>query len=339
MEASSRDPAFRNRNRDGVYRGRSPGVPSCERAGDRSVRPFRWGNPSVAWKPRTRTASSCLPAAGSIGDCYRLEFTTPETTDPSDTCRYLQANDRILIALAERFVHAMSDVALRSISRANVSYGENPTTSGCHESYCCKTDLMNLPQHMIPFLGSRVILTGAGGFNNLVPGIHFTLSPRVAHLERTVSSGSTEDRGIFHTKSEPLTSSGLYRVHILVGESNSSEKSNVLKVGTTALVVAMVDAGLRPGDAIDLCRPLQAMQRFADSVDCRPRARLHNGRRVTALEIQRHYLQFAERTGMRVDAVVGAGHLGPVGRDARSAGNRLGPGTANARLGDQVRPL
>lgn len=93
---------------------------------------------------------------------------------------------------------------------------------------------------------SRIVYTGAGGFNSRFrQGLQFTLSPRVWHLVRGVSEGSTEARGIFHTKDESLSAEGYHRLHILCGESVCSETAAWLKVGATALVVALIDAGLR----------------------------------------------------------------------------------------------
>ncbi len=227
-------------------------------------------------------------------DRYRLELTTPETSHPDDTCRYLLANDRILARVAQQFIADEGTVAEVVISRSNVSYGSNPTTSGCHESYACRTDLGSLSTQLIPFLASRLIFTGAGGFNNLTEGIEFSLSPRVYHLTTAVSASSTEGRGIFHMKMEPLGPNGSTRLHVLVGESLCSEAANWLKVAVTAAVVAMVDGGLRPGDDVQLKDPLRAMRNYAADVDCLATAELADGRQASALDIQLHYLQLAE---------------------------------------------
>src|SRR5437762_13076927 len=121
----------------------------------------------------------------------------------------------------------------------------------------------------MPHLVSRVVYTGAGGFNNLSKGIEFTLSPRVAHLNRGVSGESTHHRGIFHTKGETLAGHDYQRLHLLCGESVCSETAAWLKLGTTALIVAMVDAGLSPGDAVQPRSPLDAIRTFARDPTCK----------------------------------------------------------------------
>jgi hypothetical protein len=123
--------------------------------------------------------------------------------------------------------------------------------------------------------------------------LEFTLSPRVAHLELVVSRSSTSERGIWHTKSEPLCS-GYSRLHVLCGESLCSETATFLKIGATALIVAMADAGLQPGSAVQLADPLEAMRKIAGDTTCKRPLRMTDGRLMTAIDIQRSYLEMAE---------------------------------------------
>jgi proteasome accessory factor A len=177
--------------------------------------------------------------------------------------------------------------------RCNVDYSGGQTTWGCHESYLHRTPPDGLQSQIIPHLVSRLIYTGAGGFNPLSQGLEFTLSPRVTHIRQVVSENSTSERGIWHTKTEPLCE-GYNRLHVLCGESLCSETGNFLKIGATALVVAMADAGLTPGSAVQLAEPLVAMQNVADDVTCKTLLRMADGNCLTAVAIQRHYLEQAE---------------------------------------------
>jgi hypothetical protein len=67
-----------------------------------------------------------------------------------------------------------------------------------------------------------------------------------------------------------------------------------LRLGTTALVVALIEAGIRPGDEVRLPSPLNAMHSFSSDVTCTATAELGNGKHATAVGIQHHYLQLAE---------------------------------------------
>ena len=221
------------------------------------------------------------------------EFCTPECTNPWDAVRYVLAGERILGGLMEELA-AEPGIAEAALFKCNVDYSDTGSTWGCHESYLHRSDPQLLSAQIIPHLVSRVIYTGAGGFRVGSNGLEFTLSPRVGHLVHEVSDSSTRERGIFHTKDESLSSEGYHRLHVLCGESLCSHVGMWLKVGTTALVVAMVDAGLRPGDGVRLNASLPAMQTFASDPRCTATALSTGGKGLTAGMIQRHYLEQAE---------------------------------------------
>jgi hypothetical protein len=115
----------------------------------------------------------------------------------------------------------------------------------------------------------------------------------MAHFRRVVTVNSTSERGIWHTKSEPLCS-GYSRLHVLCGESLCSETAAYLKVGVTALIVAMADAGLTPGGVLQLADPLAAMRSVAGDVTCKKPLRMASGNFMTAIGVQRYYLEQAE---------------------------------------------
>ncbi len=228
-------------------------------------------------------------------DCgQHPELATPECTNPWDAVRYLKAGEMIIGAAIEKMRSEVKPGTEIFCSMCNVDYVQN-TTWGCHESFLHRCNASALSKHIIPHLVSRTIFTGAGGFQPVSAGLRFTLSPRASHIAHVVSSDSTGDRGIYHTKDESLSSSGYHRLHILCGESLRSETSIWLKVGTTALVVAMIDAGLKPCEDLELASPVNALQVVAVDTHCRKRLDLVDGRTATALDIQRHYLNLAEQ--------------------------------------------
>lgn len=226
---------------------------------------------------------------------YHPELTTPEVTNPWDVCRYVIAGDRLLNDVAENLTAQHAELGQIVLSRSNVSYGPHPTTWACHESYGHQSTLDVLPANLIPHLVSRIVYTGSGGFDNRSPGIDFLVSPRVAHIHNVSSDRSQEDRGIYHTKDESLASPGNHRLHILCGESVCSHRSNWLRVATTALVVAMIEGGVAPGVRVALREPVQAFGAFSRDVELKHAAVCSDGGLRTALTIQRHFLEQAER--------------------------------------------
>lgn len=251
-----------------------------------------------------RKGLKCLPDAAAPGvflsNGSRLyidvghhpELSTPECSDPREALLYILAGERILDRLARELEKGRPD-SRASFFRCNVDYVSKQTW-GCHESYLHRASPPALAEEIIPHLVSRLVYTGAGGFDNRASGVAFTISPRVPHLVKKISGGSTGDRGIFHTKDEPLCSQGYHRLHILCGESQCSQLGIFLKLGATALVVRLIEAGVCRGRAVALQSPLDAMRRFSTDPSCTRAAALGDGRRLRALEIQRHYLEAAE---------------------------------------------
>lgn len=222
------------------------------------------------------------------------ELSTPECTTPIEAVKYIRAGERILTDIAETLRDGDADLGEIVLAKCNVDYVNLGSTWGCHESYLYRRASSELADQLIPHLVSRIVFTGAGGLNTRSPGIEFSLSPRVDHIEHDVSDDSTRRRGIFHTKDEPLCGGGYHRLHIICGESLCSQVADYLRVGTTALVVALIDAGHQPASSCHLRSPVSAMHRFAADVDCTASVDLVSGAKVTAIGIQRRYLEAVE---------------------------------------------
>lgn len=223
-----------------------------------------------------------------------IEWATPECTSPHDVVRYLRAGDRIIQRLAEQFAQKSRTIADVFCTRCNVDYVER-TLWGSHESYLHVSPPAGLPAQLIPFLVSRVVLCGAGGWDPQSVGLSFTLSPRATLVTEAVADDTEHVRPIFHTKDEGLSDTGSHRLHVGCSETLCSDLATLLRFGTTALVLAAIDAGAYPGDAVRLRSPVRALRRFAADPSCAARAGLADRRRLTAIDIQRHYLRGVEQ--------------------------------------------
>lgn len=219
------------------------------------------------------------------------EWCTPECLHPAEVVRYAKAGEQWLAEILDE-ARAKLGLGSASLFRANVDYA-NGATWGCHESYLHRTDPRVLAPQLIPHFVSRVVYTGAGGFEPWQGGLRFTLSPRARRIVNAISDSSTSDRGIYHTKQESL-SRGYQRLHVLCGESLCSELGGFLKIGTTALVVRLVELGDRPGDAVAPLYPVRALHRFASDPTCDARVITAGRQRLRATAIQRHYLEAVE---------------------------------------------
>lgn len=254
---------------------------------------------------RARKRLACLPGGHSpglflasggrfYGDAgAHPELATPECTDPAELLRYALAGDRTLAKLAAEICARSRRLSAIVLARVNVDY-LTAATFGSHENYSHQATPRMVAPRIVPHLVSRIVFTGAGGLDALADGIDFVLSPRVPYIENERSTSSTTDRGIHHVKDEPLCSSGLQRLHVICGESTCSRLAGYLRFGTTALVLAMIEAGLEP-DGVRLGSPLAAMREIARDPSCTAAVALHAGGPASAIGIQRRYLELAER--------------------------------------------
>jgi len=220
------------------------------------------------------------------------EISTPECLDPLELARFTLAGDRILEDLARTCSRSPSRVI---VFKCNVDYSGSGATWGCHENFLHSLDWNLLTRCLLPHLATRIIYTGAGGFNNLSGGIEFLLSPRVAHLHRVVSDDSTDSRGILNDYALPLCRGSNRRLHLICGESLCSQRAVWLRSATTWLILALAQEGIDSTGGLALENPLEAMRAIARDPDCRIPVSLEGGEQLTALQIQRKYLEQVER--------------------------------------------
>lgn len=230
------------------------------------------------------------------------EVATSECSTPQEVVLYSRAGDRLLARAAQATQRALRNhVAEIVLWKGNVDHRSGATWAS-HESYLHRAPQPLLARHLMTHLVTRKVYAGAGGFDSRSETLRFVLSPRAFHLKRTVSGNSTADRGIFHTRSESLAERPFQRLHVLCGESLWSHTADYLRIGTTALLVAQIDAGRQPQTGLDLASPLEALATIAADVRCTERVRLRNSEALTAIAIQRRLLE-------SVEADLGADHL------------------------------
>ena len=143
---------------------------------------------------------------------------------------------------------------------------------------------------------SRQIFAGAGKVLQTARGAVFCLSQRAEHIWEGVSSATTRSRPIINTRDEPHADAERFRrLHVIVGDSNMSEYATFLKVGSTSILLRMLED---PGTVLrdlTLENPIRAIREISHDLTCRRQVRLANGREVSALDIQSEYLNRALR--------------------------------------------
>lgn len=227
------------------------------------------------------------------------EYATPECDSISDLTAHDKAGERILEQL---LTNAENRLSIEGI-HGDIYLFKNNTDSagnsyGCHENYCITRtkDLRGYNEVLIPFLISRQIYAGAGKVLQTARGARYCLSQRAEHIWEGVSSATTRSRPIINTRDEPHADAERYRrLHVIVGDSNMSEYTTFLKVGTCSLMLRMLEERHVVLRDMTLENPIRAIREISHDMSCRRRVRLANGREASALEIQTEYLQRALR--------------------------------------------
>ena len=238
-------------------------------------------------------------------DMGHVEYATPECTGLFD----LVAADRAGERLVQRALDQLGLADSAAFFKNNIDHYTG-ATFGCHENYLVRREVpfsqVLLPT-MLPFFVTRQIFAGAGRVgchtdifeygNAEDEGVEFQLSQRADHIVTEIYQWIQFSRAIINTRDEPLADWGLYRrLHLLVGDSNMMEYATALKVGTTALVLQLLEEQERViCDDIKLLDPVQAIRDISRDMTYRWEVQLEDGRYTTATEIQRTYLDLAER--------------------------------------------
>jgi Pup amidohydrolase len=246
----------------------------------------------------TGMANVILPNGARLYvDHAHPEYSSPEVTNPLDAVRWDKAGELVMLEAVHR-VAAMPGVA------APINLYKNNTDNkgasyGAHENYLCSRDtpFSSLVRHLVPFFVTRQVITGAGrvglGQDGRTPG--FQISQRADFFEVEVGLETTLKRPIVNTRDEPHADADRYRrLHVIIGDANLAEISTYLKVGTTALVLAMIEANFLAED-LTMAQPVRELHSISHDPSLTHTLQLSDGRTITALELQGEYLDRARK--------------------------------------------
>ena len=233
------------------------------------------------------------------------EYATPECDDVGQLVIHDKAGERIVGDL----VHDAQERLAQEGLTGTIYVFKNNTDSagnsyGCHENYLLARtgDFQDMSDTLLPFLVSRQLICGAGKVVTSTRGAKYAVSQRAEHIWEGVSSATTRSRPIINTRDEPHADAERFRrLHVIVGDSNMSETTTMLKVGSADLVLRMIESGVVMRD-LTLENPIRSIREMSYDITGRRRVRLANGRELSALDLQETYLEaaqaFAEREGL-----------------------------------------
>ncbi|HEX30120.1 TPA: proteasome accessory factor PafA2 [Candidatus Poribacteria bacterium] len=223
------------------------------------------------------------------------EYCTPECLDARELVKYDKAGE-IILNISRQISEDVLGKDTRIIIHKNNS-DHKGHSYGCHENYLMdrSVDFQEIVDGLTPFLVTRQIFTGSGkvGYENGSDPAVYQISQRADFFESEVGLSTMVDRPIINTRDEPHADEKRFRrLHVIVGDANMSEFTTYLKVGTTALVLTLIEMGVIK-DRFKLMNPVKAIKSVSRDLNCNGRISLLKGGDWTPIQIQREYLNLA----------------------------------------------
>src|SRR3984885_4815212 len=237
------------------------------------------------------------------------EYSAPECTNPLAAVIWDKAGERVM---AEAAAKAATVPGSQPIQLYKNNTDNKGASYGCHENYLMRraTPFADIVRHLTPFFVSRQVVCGAGRVGLGADGREdgFQISQRADFFEVEVGLETTLKRPIINTRDEPHADPEKYRrLHVIIGDANMSEVSTYLKLGSTALVLAMIEDRFLAGD-LSVEAPVAELRAISHDPSCRHLVTLKDGRKMTAVQLQAEYLELArkyteDRYGTDVDDI------------------------------------
>ena len=222
------------------------------------------------------------------------EYSTPECSHPLELLAYERAGERIISTCLQALNSSQKEDTV--FVYKNNSDGKG-NSYGYHENYLLSRSVPfnKIAQTLIPFFVTRQIYTGAGkvGAENNTDPVDYQISQRSDFFECVMDLNTMVKRPIINTRDEPHTEQNPYRrLHVIVGDANMAEIPTYLKIGTTAIIMEMLDAGWEFPKII-LQDPVRDIKTVSRDLHVKASLRLANGPSTSSIDIQRIYLKAA----------------------------------------------
>jgi proteasome accessory factor PafA2 len=224
------------------------------------------------------------------------EYSGPECTEPLSAVLWDKAGERVMEEAAAQ-ASAIPGTAPIQLYKNNTD--NKGASYGCHENYLMSraTPFAEIVRFLTPFFVTRQVICGAGRVGRGADGREegFQVSQRADFFEVEVGLETTLKRPIINTRDEPHADPEKYRrLHVIIGDANMSELSTYLKLGTTALVLSMIEDRFLATD-LSIDGAVAELRAVSHDPDCRHLIQLRDGRKLTAIQIQMEYMELARK--------------------------------------------
>ncbi|HTW20283.1 MAG TPA: depupylase/deamidase Dop [Mycobacteriales bacterium] len=227
------------------------------------------------------------------------EFSGPEVTNPRDGVIWDKAGELVMLAASE---YAAQIPGAGQIQLYKNNTDNKGASYGSHENYLMRrqTPFGDIVRYLTPFFVTRQVVCGAGRVGIGQDGHQhgFQISQRADFFEVEVGLETTLKRPIINTRDEPHADPERYRrLHVIIGDANLSEVSTYLKLGTTSLVLSMIEDRWFSENDVDLTidAPVAALRAISHDPTLRHTITMRDGRTLTALQVQSEFLEQARK--------------------------------------------
>jgi proteasome accessory factor PafA2 len=227
------------------------------------------------------------------------EYSTPECTTLRQIVAQDKAGERILAECARRRNQKLPSGFEVRLYKNNTDFAGH--SYGCHDNYLMRRDIAwdRIVAGMLPFLITRQIFAGAGKMGIEAesaqgePGV-YQISQRADFFSVVVSIDTMNRRPLINTRDEPHVDATRYRrFHVILGDSNMSEWATAMKVGTTSLILDLIERGEAP--PLEIAQPVDANKSISRDQTYNWIIELKDGRKISAIDVQRIYLRAASK--------------------------------------------
>lgn len=224
------------------------------------------------------------------------EYSTPEVITPLDIVRWDKAGEQVMLDAARRAAQLPGGPQIVLYKNNTDNKG---ASYGAHENYLMRrsTPFGDIVRHLTPFFVSRQVICGAGRVGMGQDGREhgFQVSQRADFFEVEVGLETTLKRPIINTRDEPHADPEKYRrLHVIIGDANLSEVATYLKVGTTSLVLAMIEDRFISTD-LTVDGSVAGLRAISHDPTLRHLVTLTDGRQLTGIQLQLEYLDLAKK--------------------------------------------
>src|SRR5665647_836613 len=224
------------------------------------------------------------------------EYSSPEVTSPRAALIWDRAGERIMLESVRR-LSAVPGTAGVNLYKNNTD-GKG-ASYGTHENYLMRreTPFSEITHSLIPFFVARQVMCGAGrvGIGQDSKQAGFQIAQRSDFFEVEVGLETTLKRPIINTRDEPHAVADLYRrLHVIIGDANQCDVAGLLKMGTTSLVLAMIEDHALDAD-LTVRKPVATLHTVSHDPGLRALVELRDGRTMTAVQLLWAYYEQADR--------------------------------------------